>query len=347
MEDAQWNPDVLVKALCGYSEGAKRELERVRRNLLGLSNDDKDSMTWKIDEQVSKMEEAINRNSLFLESLVGLVKECDGRDFTFCYTPRGTVQTFLQTLTREWSLEGLSERRDCHERLLKAIDCHFADKTAQDLKVLIPGASVGRLVYDFTKRGFSCTPIDCNILAYFGMELLRQGCKEGGYVIHPFATNTCNRFKAEDHIRAVPFPDVDLSVGDIPAPRFGEFLVSFDKASEKSSYDALVTAFTFDTSPNVLRFIRTAAHCVKPGGLWTNFGPLAYETDHDEGHGVGVELSWEELKHALLHFFDIKEEEFVDSHYAANASSMMMTQYSCIYFSAVRNGKESLGIGSN
>merc|ERR1712008_125839 len=118
-----------------------------------------------------------------------------------------------------------------------------------------------------------------------------------------------------------------------------------NSAAELAAYDGLVTAFSLDTTSNVFRCVRTIAHCVRPGGMWANFGPLAYDTDYEEEHGRGIELSWEELKFAISHFFEIHEEDFIDSFNAANGESMMQIQYSCVYFRATRNNVIAAGIG--
>jgi len=94
--------------------------------------------------------------------------------------------------------------------------------------------------------------------------------------------------------------------------RFGDFVELYDCASARGSFDAFLTAFALDTASNIFRYVRTAAHVVREGGIWANFGSLAYDADHDEAHGRGVELSWEELKYAVSHFFDVKEEAYVD-----------------------------------
>eukprot|EP00435_Cladocopium_sp_Y103_P043902 s1504_g12.t1 len=53
--------------------------------------------------------------------------------------------------------------------------------------------------------------------------------------------------------------------------------------------------------------------------------------------GHGLELSWEEIKFALSHFFEIQDEEWVDALHAQNAQSLMQMQYTCIYFKVTRN----------
>merc|ERR1712039_104047 len=175
----------------------------------------------------------------------------------------------------------------------------------------------------------------------------RRECSQpNAHCIQPYALQTCNRFKKEDHVRTTPLPDVVVASVELPTARFGEFVQLYDSAAAKASFGAMLTSFALDTSSNIFRYVRVAAHVVQPGGIWANFGPLAYDQEHDESHGHGLELSWEELRHAISHFFEVKEEEFVDALHAANAESMMQMQYSCIYFKAQRNDKPSPGIGS-
>jgi len=358
MAEVNWEPTRFTEVIRSYASHSNKEVDRVRRNLLGLSDDDKAELTWKAEEQITKMEEAVKANLAFLEELSELIAKSpappsDGRpQFE---APHGTkpIQTLLQTFTREWSAEGLRERGECHDKLLGAVDSHLKAKKDEAVasgaappRVLVPGCSLGRLPFDLQGRGYKCSASEGRVLQYFGGELMRRTAgKREVHRIQPFAINTCNRFKKEDHVRETPVPEVEVLEGSLPEVHFGDFLRLYGRASDLAAYDAVVTAFTLDCSPNVLRFVRTVAHLIRPGGLWTNFGPLAYDTDHDEGHGHGIELSWEELRHAISHFFDVKEEEFVDSLQAANGESMMQIQYSCIFFTAVRNDKEAVGIG--
>lgn len=210
------------------------------------------------------------------------------------------------------------------------------------------GANLGRLAFDLQQKGHSVVGCEARIMHYVGAEFVRRRCAEvNSHRLQPFALNTCNRFKPKDHVRDTPIPDVAVPDGALPPIHFGEFIHLYDSPEERAAFDGLVTSFSVDTSPCIFRFVRTAAHVVRPGGIWTNFGPLAYDTDHDDAHGHGLELSWEELRYAVSHYFDIDQssEAFVDSLNAANGESMMQTQYSCIFFKAVRNDKPAIGIG--
>mmetsp|Transcript_48541 Transcript_48541/g.155050 ORF Transcript_48541/g.155050 Transcript_48541/m.155050 type:complete len:361 (-) Transcript_48541:83-1165(-) len=358
MDQHQWVPALYQESIRSFCEHSLREVARVKRNLTGLSGDDQASLTWKAEDQVKRMEEAVAANLKFLEKLSELISEpqtvSDLESQQPC-APQGSkpVQTLLQTFVREWSAEGLEERRECFDHLLSALQCHLKTQLEQAMasgasppRVLCPGVQLGRLAYEVQSRGYACEACEGRALPFFGGEFARRYfAQRETHRIQPFALQTCNRFKAEDHVRIIPLPDIEVQGGKLPAVRFGGFIPLYDDASTRASFDAVLSAFALDTSSNVFRYVRTVAHVVRPGGLWANFGPLAYDTDHDEAHGHGIELSWEELRFAVSHFFEIKEEAFLDSLHAANAESMMQIQYSCIYFKAVRNDTPSLGIG--
>ncbi|CAJ1455432.1 unnamed protein product [Effrenium voratum] len=202
-------------------------------------------------------------------------------------TPVGTkpVQTLLQTFVREWSAEGLQERGACFEKLLGAME-----KSAKEAsRVLLPASSLGRLAFDVASRGHSVEACEGRLLQWYGMELIRQHSSTEALRPQPFALNTCNRLKFSDNHRATPIPDVDVK-DMLPRQRFGDFTTLYDASDAKESFDCLLSAYALDLSPNVFRFVRTAAHVLRPGGLWANFGPLAYDSDHDEAQPDGPQF---------------------------------------------------------
>lgn len=333
----------------------------MQRNLTGLSADDKAELIRSPDEQVSKMQEAVSANLAFLGKLTALIQAAqtsmagDGLDKlreAGCPSTK-TVEKTLWHFVREWSKEGEDERGECFQRLLGALEGHLASDRetaassgAKPPRVLCPGAQLGRLPFEVQSRGFECEACEARALLYFGSQFIRESCSTSeGHCIQPFVLGTCNRIKATDNVRSIPIPEVAVPSEALPPIRFGEFTRLYDSAPARASFDAVLTNFSLDTTGNIFRYVRTVAFVTRPGGLWANFGPLAFDQSHDEAHGQGVEVSWEELKFAISHFFEIKEEAFVDSVYAENARAMMQFQYSCVYFSAIRNDKPALGIG--
>jgi len=351
----------LLKTIRTYAEHSHGEVHRVNRNLTGLSDGDQATLTWRAEDQVQKMKEAVSANLEFLGNIGNFIREVQASgllsrlDEQPDCMPQGSkaIQNLLQMFVREWSSEGLEERRECFEKLLGSLESHLRPQLHQAKfsgasapKVLCPGVHLGRLFFEVLARGYAAEACENRPLLFVGGEFVRKQCTQREVSrIQPFVLQTCNRFHAEDHIRVVAIPDVDIAEGTLPPVRFGDFVRLYDTANARGSFDAMLTAFALDTSSNIIRYVRTAAHVIRPGGLWANFGPLAYDTDNDEAHDHGVELSWEELSYAVSHFFEIQEQEFVSAFHASNEKSMMQIQYSCIFFKAVRNDKPSPGVG--
>ena len=125
----------------------------------------------------------------------------------------------------------------------------------------------------------------------------------------------------------------------------GDFVDLYGKFQESSAgrYDAVVTCFFLDTAPVVMDYIECIHHCLRPGGVWINLGPLLYHwvTD-EEGNGdaryqQSIELSYEEVKHVIEQVgFVMDKEERVRCTYTRCKASMMHTTYDAALFVARR-----------
>eukprot|EP00931_Biecheleriopsis_adriatica_P112581 TRINITY_DN8723_c0_g2_i1.p1 TRINITY_DN8723_c0_g2~~TRINITY_DN8723_c0_g2_i1.p1 ORF type:complete len:364 (+),score=92.89 TRINITY_DN8723_c0_g2_i1:75-1166(+) len=337
-----------------YKEYCDREIERVRSNLNSLSEDDKASLVKKPEEQVKAMREGVEANMQLLDQLAKLLREEGAAADAEASSKEETsaarfkaVQVLLQTFVREWSAEGMEERSSGFSRLLGTLESHRASKEKETgskavMRVAVTANSLGRLAFEVSCRGFSCEACDGHALNWYGTELIRKCSDEPERLRpQPFVLCTLNRLKYADNHRVAAMPDLSIKEGSLPYQRYGDFTTLYAVAEAKDSFDALVTSFAIDLSPSAFRFVRIAAHVVKPGGLWTNFGPMSYEArverDRADQGTFGLELSWEELKYAMSHFFDVEEEEWVNAFLAQNSRSLMQTQLTCIYFKAVRN----------
>ena len=54
---------------------------------------------------------------------------------------------------RDWSLEGAPERDKCYQPILSLVEQYYPDQ--EGVSVLVPGAGLGRLAFDFASRGAS------------------------------------------------------------------------------------------------------------------------------------------------------------------------------------------------
>jgi carnosine N-methyltransferase len=122
--------------------------------------------------------------------------------------------------------------------------------------------------------------------------------------IHPWCTQFSNHTKASHQLRAHTIPDIFpttvLKVPpmiDLVSPKQGlsfvannltinskDFLSMYSDSSMAGTYHVLVTCFFIDTAPNVLKYMCSARHVLKPGGLWINIGPYLWNC-YENGPG--------------------------------------------------------------
>jgi carnosine N-methyltransferase len=64
----------------------------------------------------------------------------------------------------------------------------------------------------------------------------------------------------------------------------GDFVDLYGTTEETRAWDAVVTCFFLDTAPVVVEYVETIEHALRPGGIWTNLGPLLYHWTEDVDH---------------------------------------------------------------
>jgi carnosine N-methyltransferase len=198
---------------------------------------------------------------------------------------------------REWSAEGLRERKKCFDPIIKTLDAEFAirsqdtlDMDQSEFKVLVPGAGLGRLVFDICRAGYT---VEGNEISYHELMasslILNHIKKADQYTIAPFALNCSNHLTRADQFQTYSIPDVHpgtvlmngVKDGKAPASErmsmaTGDFCVLYNDSSFKEAFDAIATVFFIDTAPNIIRYIEAVHSCLKPNGLWINLGPLLW-----------------------------------------------------------------------
>lgn len=200
---------------------------------------------------------------------------------------------------REWSAEGSVEREKCFDPIIDTLTSEFAvrlqtqaDFDKSDLNVLIPGAGLGRLVFDICGAGFS---VEGNEISYHELMasslVLNHIKRPGQFNIAPFALNCSNHLTRADQFKTYAIPDIHpgqalLNGGvehgvKVPAHErmsmsTGDFCVLYSRPDSEESFNAVATVFFIDTAPNIIRYIEAVRNCLKPNGLWINLGPLLW-----------------------------------------------------------------------
>ena len=279
---------------------------------------------------------------------------------------RSTVRQFY----RDWSAEGDEERRACYGPVLSALEKAFEgvkDKSA--VNVLVPGAGIGRLVYEICKAGYT---VEGNEISYHALMAsnwaLNQIDPDQQFDLYPFALDFSNVVSRKDQLKAVKIPDVhtgaELSAvgaagGDRMSMTASDFLLLYGDRECQAKFDVVATVFFVDTAPNVIRYIETIRNCLKEGGIWVNLGPLLWHfadrapVDPEENAQLGqrdektgieeagsFELTEEEMLLMIERMgFEVTMHEIRNDGkgYIQNPNSMLQNVYSTSHWIAKKN----------
>lgn len=234
----------------------------------------------------------------------------------------GKANSTIRQFFRDWSREGQRERDVCYGPVLCDLEKHFGSSAG--VKVLIPGAGLGRLVLELCLAGYHAEGNEISYHQLFASNwVLNHSTRPQEFAIHPFALQFSNVKTREQQLRKVMIPDVHpatavaerLSTTNASTPQEQEqeqehqvgsmsmtssdFLLAYSQASHANAFDAVATVFFIDTAPNLIRYIQTLHHCLRQGGVWTNVGPLLWHFDGNaDNEGVADEQSAEDTDKA-------------------------------------------------
>lgn len=235
------------------------------------------------------------------------------------------VVSTLRQFSREWGADGESERNECFQPLLERAEKLFPGNRT-DVRVLVPGAGLGRLAFEFALRGFYCQGNEFSFHMLLASFYILNKCNESSeFKIYPYLKHFSNNFRNEDQIRGVSVPDV-LPGSHITERNFsmtaGDFVEVYCKQDEE--WDVVATCFFIDTAQNIVEYIDVIHRILKPGGYWLNLGPLLYH-HADMSNVHGIEPSFEDVKNIAkaLGFVIIEEGSNLKTHYCSTPGSML------------------------
>ncbi|KAK6331876.1 hypothetical protein TWF718_002416 [Orbilia javanica] len=293
---------------------------RRRRNFYSLPNAQQDvlrSIGWL--QKLEKVDSAIEANATFAEYMLKSGSHSFGVDYhdveqwKDLATPedldkaRSTIKQFV----RDWSDEGIVERNMTYGPILDAVERLFGMVTPHcDVRILVPGAGLGRLAFDLAREGYRTEGNEFSFhqLIASNFILNHTGCAKE-FKIYPFCHSFSHHRSHEYHLRHIRVPDVhpgtelnrylefttqDGAFGHRPGTpktyRYkpsqyfsmsaGEFVSSYNTPEAYESFDCVATCFFIDTARNLLDYMATIRNILREGGAWINHGPLLW---HFEG----------------------------------------------------------------
>jgi len=249
------------------------------------------------------------------------------------------VHSCLKQLVRDWAEDGKVERDQSYLKIINKLCELYKEGERSKIKVLVPGAGLGRLAFDIARSGFECQGNEFSLFMLFTSNFVLNKCKtENTFKIYPYIHNFCNNVSDSDQMKSVALPDVNPSSLHEDAKfsmAAGDFLDVYNDIEYLNSQDVVTTCFFMDCAHNILDFIQTIHKVLKPGGYWINLGPLLYHFSDMPGES-SIEPSYDCVKKIIIDFgFEMLEEENdILTTYDQNPASMLQYQYKSVYFCA-------------
>lgn len=207
---------------------------------------------------------------------------------------RGTLRQFY----RDWSAEGASERDVCYGRVVKSLQTERLARN-ENLRVLVPGAGLGRLVFDLCAAGFTAEGNEISYHQLLASSYILNDVKSANaHTLYPWIHSFSNHKTRTEHMKSVQIPDVhcatvlaNISNAGQMSMSASDFILLYGSEEQKDSFDAVATVFFLDTAPNVIRYLETIHNCLRSGGLIVNFGPLLWHFENNAPGRHGGEVS--------------------------------------------------------
>ncbi|CAG0881387.1 unnamed protein product [Darwinula stevensoni] len=239
------------------------------------------------------------------------------------------VQSTLKQFVRDWSSLGQEERNACYGPILRALVHAFPpdEVPAGSVRVLVPGAGLGRLAFEIASLGFECQGNEFSLFMLLASNFVLNKCSGVDmYTLYPFVHQYINNLNATDQVQAIKFPDVNPS-----------------SISLETEFSMAAGDFLNDNGKYCNRIL-------SPGGIWINLGPLLYHYADIPGE-VSIEPAYDLLHDLILacgFTFLVVQEEDTDvlTTYAQNPYSMLKSEYRCVFSVCLKPKEDSSSIGA-
>ncbi|KAH8715076.1 Carnosine N-methyltransferase [Beauveria bassiana] len=270
------------------------------------------------------------------------------------------ARSTLRQFYRDWTTDGAKEREASYGPIMKALtDEKLKIANGGPYKVLVPGAGLGRLVFDLCRAGFEAEGNEISYHQLIASSFILNECQgQEQFTIYPWVHTFSNHLTRGNHLRGYKVPDIhpattlaatpDRSIMTMCA---ADFLCLYGDDEHKEQYDSVACSFFLDTAPNLIRYLEVIKHCLRPGGVLVNVGPLLWhfennapgnhgndddgDGDHDYKNSTGIadpgsfELANDEVMALLEKLGFVVEwlQTGIEAPYIQDRDSMLQTIY--------------------
>lgn len=288
--------------------------------LHSLTSEELSYFPWYPD-LIEKLAERTKANQQFTEELAAIAAQEWGVNapVTEWHDPKSQdfdkVRATLLQFAREWSTEGVLERKETIDRVVQAACRLYPDEQQRaTVKVLVPGCGLGRQVFEFVRNGFWTQGNEVSYHMLISLRfVLNNLTKAESRNIFPYLHKLTHLALRELQLRSVRIPDVcpyseffegdtDRShLSDLMSMVAGSFVdlygpqelaasddftddpmaVAF-REENRNSFDIVATSFFLDTAHNIIDYLKTIRNVLKVGGVWINVGPFHWHFEGDQ-----------------------------------------------------------------
>ena len=213
------------------------------------------------------------------------------------------ARSTLRQFYRDWSHEGQAERDACYGPVVHDMQKERDRLSGSRLRILVPGAGLGRLVFELCMQGFDVEGNEISYQQLLASSYILNYCPGvNAHTLCPWVHSFSNHKSRASHLQAVKIPDLHPGTEMLARKDCGEmsmsasdFLCLYEKEEQKESFDAVCAVFFLDTAPNIIRYLEVIRHCLKKDGLLVNMGPLLwhFENNAPSMHSHGQEFAEE------------------------------------------------------
>jgi carnosine N-methyltransferase len=165
------------------------------------------------------------------------------------------ARSTLRQFYRDWSEEGAMEREACHSPIIRALEAERDARSKASMKVLVPGAGLGRLVFELCCLGFDTEGNEISWHQLLASSYVLNICEHAKmHTLYPWIHSFSNHKTRANHFRSVRVPDIQPAdvLGQIENPgqmsmSASDFLLLYSDEERKDTFDAVATVFFLDT----------------------------------------------------------------------------------------------------
>jgi hypothetical protein len=130
---------------------------------------------------------------------------------------RSTIRQFY----RDWSQEGSSEREACYSPVIRALKAEASSRSENKMRVLVPGAGLGRLVFELCCAGFDTEGNEISYHQLLASSYILNHCHQShAHFLFPWAHSFSNHRSRANHLKSIQIPDLHpaTTLGNVENP---------------------------------------------------------------------------------------------------------------------------------